>query len=199
MRGAPTGFWVALPDGWVGLDVDPKTSAASARQLVEAAARKDETIRQNRVALEQMMRHMAADAADSGAVFCACYFQAFDESTAVQASFTVGFHSAGDSSDPAAMLGDLDDGSGRRLEIVDLEAGSAVRRTGRGRKAFPGMDQPVEFLSHQYFVPVPNAADRVALLTFASPSVSFEEELGDLFESMARGFEFTWRTGRDGQ
>lgn len=194
---SPSGFWVALPDGWVGLDVDPKTSAASARKLVEQAARKDETIRANKVPLEQMLAQVTADAAASGVVFCACYFQVFDEETAVQASLTVGFHS-GDGNDPASILGGLDDSDGRRLEVVDLEAGSAVRRAGRGRKAFPGLEEPVEFISHQYFLRVPNTSDRIALMSFASPSVAFEEELADLFESMAQSFDFTWPKQRSG-
>ena len=195
---SPSGFWVALPDGWVGLDADPKTSAASARRLVEQAARRDETIRANKVPLEQMLAQVAADAAASGVVFCACYFQVFDEQTAVQASLTVGFHT-GEGNDLASILGGLDDSDGRRLDVVELEAGSAVRRTGRGERAFPGLEEPVEFVSHQYFLRVPNTTDRVALMSFASPSVAFEDELAELFESMAQSFEFTWRKARDGR
>ena len=190
MSGPPTGFWVALPDGWLSVDVDPSTSAGSTRKLVEAAARNDETVRARRNQIEQMIGQVTADAAASGVVFCACYFEVFEDDYPVQASLTVAFHAIDGSNHPGSMLAELG-GPGRRVEMVDLDSGQAVRQSGRSLRALPGLEEPLEFLSHQYYLRVPGTTDRIALLSFASPSVALEEELAELFESMARSFSFT--------
>ena len=194
----PTGFWLALPDGWVSLDVDATTSPESTRKLVEAAAANDETVRAQRGAIEQMITQIAADAAASGVSFCACYFQVFENNLPVQASLTIGFHDVDGSNQPGSMLSELG-GAGRRIEMVELDEGPVVRRSGRRTRAFPGMEEPLEFVSHQYFVPLPNTTDRVALLSFATPTLPLESELGDLFESMARSFMFTWPSAAEPQ
>ncbi|MGH8999724.1 MAG: hypothetical protein ACRDY7_10080, partial [Acidimicrobiia bacterium] len=61
--GAPSGFWLALPSGWVSFDVDPTTSAASARRVVAAAADADEAVAANREALERILAGAAREAA----------------------------------------------------------------------------------------------------------------------------------------
>ena len=190
-QGVPTGFWIALPEGWVSLDVNPETSAATAHQLVEAAARNDDTVRENRVAIEQMLAQLASDAAATGVQFCACYFQVFDD-VPVQASVTVAIHTL-EANDPGAMVRELTaGGTGRSVEIVDLEAGRAVRRAGRRREVLPGMEEPIDFFGCQYYVPVPSTTNQIALLSFASPTLAVQEDMGDLFESMAGTFTFTW-------
>jgi hypothetical protein len=190
---APSGFWIALPDGWVSLDVNPATSATTARQLVEAAARNDNTVRENRVAIEQMLAQLASDAAATGVQFCACYFQVFEEDFHVQASLTVAILTLDEANDPGAMVRELaGGGAGRSVEVVEVEAGPAVRRTGRRREALPGMEEPLEFLGCQYYVPVPSTTNQIALLSFVTPTLAVEEDMDDLFDSMARTFTFTW-------
>jgi hypothetical protein len=180
-----------LPEGWVSLDVDPSTSRASTRKLVEAAAANDETVRSNKVVVEQLIAQMTADAAAAGVCFVACYFQMFEENFPVQASLTIGFHDVDGANDPGSMVSELGAGD-RRVDIVALDAGEAVRRRGRRRRLFPGAEEPVEFASHQYFLRVPSTADQVALLSFATPTLALDEDLGGLFESMAQSFTFTW-------
>ena len=193
-RGAPGGFWVPLPESWVSIDVDPSTSPASTRKLVEAAAANDETVRAQRAAIEQLITQMTADASAAGVCFVACYFQVYDDFP-VQASMTVAFHTIDGRNDPGSMLADLGGSDGRVVDLVELDSGPAVRRRGRRSRLFPGAEEPVEFVSHQYFVRVPSTADRVALLSFATPTLAVEDDLGDLFESMARSFMFTWSGG----
>jgi hypothetical protein len=195
--GPPGGFWVALPEGWVSIDVDPSTSAASTRKLVEAAAQNDETIRSQQVPIEQLITQMTADAAANGVCFVACYFQVFENDLPVQASLTVAFHAIDGANDPGSMLAELGGSGGRRVDLIDLDAGAAVRRRGRRSRLFPGAEEPVEFMSHQYFLRVPGTGDQIALLSFATPTLALEEELGELFESMAKSFTFTW-PGSDG-
>ncbi|MGH8906306.1 MAG: hypothetical protein ACRD0K_07290 [Egibacteraceae bacterium] len=192
-QGPPSGFWIALPAGWVSLDVDPATSAASARKLVEAAARGDETVRANRAAVERTLVGLTSGAAASGVSLCACYYEAFEDQLAVQASLTVAIHALDQANDPAAMVGDLASGeTSRCVEVVDLGAGPVVRRAGRRGQALPGTDESLEFVVRQYYVPVPGTSDRVALLSFASPALVVEDDLVALFDSMAGSFVFTW-------
>jgi len=189
--GPPTGFWTALPEGWISLDVEPSTSAETARKLAEAAAAAEPTLRDQEGAIAQMLTQLTRNAAESGVRFCACFFQVYEEQLPVQASLTVAFHTLDSSNDPGAMLEDLQ-GLGRRIDIVDLDAGQAVRRAGRRREALPGADEPVEFLSCQYYIKLPATTDRIALLTFTSPTIALEDDLLPLFEAMARSFAFTW-------
>jgi hypothetical protein len=195
--GPPTGFFVALPDGWVSLDVDPSTSADSVRRLVSAAARNDDNVARNRVAIEQLLTQVTSEAAASGVQFCACWFQLMEGGLPVQASLTVGFHGLDGPNDPAAMLRELiEPGTDRRIDQIELDSGPAIRRSGRRRQAFSGMDEPVEFFGCQFYVPVPGSPNRIGLLSFATPTLALEEELGDLFDSMAKSFVFTWSTAK---
>jgi hypothetical protein len=177
----------------VSLDVDPRTAAESARRLVEAAARNAETVREHRVALQQQIAQIAADAAASGVQFCACFFEVFEDQLPVQASLTIAVHTLDQANDPGAMVRELaEDEAGRTVDLVELEVGRAVRRSGRRRQAFPGTDQPVEFLARQYYVPVPSTTDQIAVLSFASPTLALQDDLTSLFDSMAATFVFTW-------
>jgi hypothetical protein len=187
----PTGFWIALPDGWVSLDVDPRTSQESARKLAEGAAGRSEVGEAERAAIERLLVQLSQDAAASGVRFCACYFDLVEDQLPVQASLTVAFHTIDTPNDPAGMLNDLE-GPGRRLELVELDGGTAVRGSGRRCEAVPGTEETVEFLSCQFYIRLPGTTDQIALLTFASPTVVLEEDLLALFDSMAKSFAFTW-------
>jgi hypothetical protein len=186
-----TGFWIALPKGWVSLDVDPRTSAASARRLVAAAAEADDTIRANQAAIERILVDAAREAAAEGIRYCAAYYEQIDENLAVQASLTIGIHGSTEGTDPSAMLRGLADDSGRRISIVDLEAGQAVCRSGIRHTRFPGTEEPVDLLTHQYFIPVPSTPDLLTTVAFASPTLALQDDLVELFDTIAESFVFT--------
>jgi hypothetical protein len=194
----PTGFFVALPQGWQQLDVNPKTAAVSARMLVEQASRNSEALARNRAAFEQMLVGAAAEAARANVEYCACWFQPVEgpDGTAlpVQASVTVAFHSLDSSNDPTSMLTELlgSAAGSSSLDLVELDAGPAIKRGGRRREALAGMDEPVEYLARQYYVPVPGSTNKIALLSFASPTLELADDLERLFDAMARSFTFTW-------
>jgi hypothetical protein len=129
---AGRGFWLALPPGWVSLDVDPSTSASTVRRMVAAAADADETVAQNQDSLERMLLEAARDCAASGVLYCAAYFEPFED-TAVQASLTVAVHGSAEGTDWSGMVTELADGEGgRTISLVDLAAGRAVKRSGGG-------------------------------------------------------------------
>jgi hypothetical protein len=183
--------------------VNRETAAASARALVDEASRNNEQMARNRAAFEQLLVGAAAEAAAANVEYCACWFQPVEgkdgEPLPVQASVTVAFHALDDSNDPASMLTQLiGPGSGTSVDVVELDAGTAIRRGGRRREALAGMDQPVEYVARQYYVPVPGSTDKIALLSFASPTVELADDLEKLFDAMARSFTFTWSESNRG-
>lgn len=185
----PSGFWLALPVGWVSFDVDPSTSLASARQRIAVAAERDDIVAANRDALERILVGAARQAAEGGVVYCAAYFESFRD-YAVQASLAVSFHAAEHGADFGRMLQELQD-TDRSLEVVQLEAGRAVKRSGRRHTRFPGTEVPLELITHQFFIPVPGTADLMAVVAFASPTLALEPDLIALFDAIAEGFAFT--------
>jgi len=185
------GFWIALPKGWVSSDVDPRTSTASVRRLVAAAAEADETIRANQAAIEGILVDAAREAAAEGIRYCAAYYEQIDENLAVQASLTIGIHGSTEGTDPSVMLRGLADDSGRRISIIDLDAGQAVCRTGIRHTRFPGTEEPLDLLTHQYFIPIPGTTDLLTTVAFASPTLGLHDELVELFDTIAETFAFT--------
>lgn len=187
----PSGFWLALPSGWVSFDVNPSTSAASARRRVALAAENDETVAANRDALERILVGAAREAAEAGVVYCAAYYESFGD-FAVQANLAVSFHAAAEGTDLGRMVLELgDDEDSRTISVVELEAGRAVTRSGRRHTKFPGTEHPMELLTHQYFLPVPGTADRLAVVAFASPTLPLEHDLIAVFDTIASSFAFT--------
>lgn len=185
------GFWMALPPGWVSLDVDPSTSTATIRRMVGLAAEADETVAENRESLERMLIDAARECANSGVLYCAAYFEPF-EGLPVQASVTVAIYAATDGADFSRMATELADGEeSRTISVVDLDAGRAVKRSGHRRTRFPGTDEPLELLTHQFFIPVPDSANMLAVVAFASPNLVLEEDMVALFDAIAESFAFT--------
>jgi hypothetical protein len=182
---------MALPPGWVSLDVDPSTSTATIRRMVATAAEVDETVAENREALERMLIDAARDCATSGVLYCAAYFEPFED-LAVQASVTVAVYAATDGTDFSRVATEVADGEGgRAISVVDLDAGRAVKRSGHRHTRFPGTDEPLELLTHQFFIPVPDTSNLLAVVGFASPTLALEDDMVALFDAIAEGFAFT--------
>jgi hypothetical protein len=185
------GFWMALPPGWVSLDVDPSTSTATIRRMVGLAAEADETVAENRESLERMLIDAARDCATSGVLYCAAYFEPFED-LPVQASVTVAVYAATDGTDFSRMATELADGEGgRTISVVDLDAGRAVKRSGHRHTQFPGTDEPLELVTHQFFIPVPDTSNLLAVVGFATPTLVLEDDMVALFDTIAEGFAFT--------
>lgn len=185
----PNAFWLALPAGWVSIDVDARTSAASARRLVAAAAAADEHIRSHRHSIERMLVESVTEAAAAGINYCAVYYEQFDD-LAVQANLTVANHAAAEGTDLNVMTQVLDTGDERTISVVELEAGRAVCRSGIRHTRFPGTEEAMDLLTHQYFLPVPGTTDSLTVVSFASPTLALEEDLRAVFESIAQTFAF---------
>jgi hypothetical protein len=124
-------------------------------------------------------------------LYCAAYFEPFED-MAVQASITVAVYAATDGTDFSRMATELADGeAGRIISVVDLDAGRAVKRSGHRHTRFPGTEEPLELLTHQFFIPVPDTPNLLAVIAFASPTLALEDDLIALFDTIADSFAFT--------
>ena len=192
ITGRPSGFWIALPDGWVGLDLEPGRAEVWMKSVLDVASAVDKTVQAHRSEVEQVFALLRTDAAAAGIDFCACFFRVVNETLAIQASLAIALRGVEQANDTAGLASGLSEsGDERAVSIVEHELGPVVRRAGRKSESLPGADQPTTFVSCQYFIPVPGTVDQVAVLTFASPTLVLQEELLRLFDSMAASFCFT--------
>jgi hypothetical protein len=170
-RRPPTGFELALPETWEVVERPPRD-------------RVHITLGDAPVALAGASCHLRkVDKAKHGTCLRARYLDVVG-AVPSEATLTIGFYSIGTSNDPAAMLSELSDGDAPdRLELVELPAGVAVRRTGR---------QAGSQLVHQIYLPVPGTSDEVAFFGFSSPTVDREAQLRELFDGVGTGLSFTW-------
>ncbi len=74
----------------------------------------------------------------------------------------------------------------RQVDLVQYGETVVVRRAG-----LVETDSGQPLLHHEYYFPVPNDRERLALLDFSSPTIVAAPRLGDMFASMAASFRFT--------
>ena len=178
--GPPTGFELALPETWEVVETPPRESVRI-------------TLGDTPVALAGgscRLRQVAQ--AEHGTCLRARYLDVVD-GVPSEAELVIGFYSIGTENDPVAMLEELSEGGAPdRLELVELPAGVAVRRTGRrepGRRAAgEGGDQ----LVLQIYLPIPHTTDEVAFFGFSTPTVEREAHLQEMFDGIGAGLSFTW-------
>ncbi|MGH9042391.1 MAG: hypothetical protein ACRDZ3_19410 [Acidimicrobiia bacterium] len=179
----PDGFTLVLPDEWVTLDLDPETADVSLRKLVDGLARNDPAVAEDRNKVEALLAAIGGEATEEGALLCAARFDVDAEGRPVQATVAVSFRSVDGSSDPEALLADVEDDL-IQARVVELGSGPALRVTEQTEDGF---------VSLGVLVPVPGVDSRVAVISLLSPSVTHEAELNEFFDALAGTFAFTWK------
>ena len=188
----PDGFWLALPDGWFILDLDPRTAEAGIDQLLASRVAVDPSLASELGELKQVLLRTAAEADKAGIEFSACYAASIDEQLLVTASLGVVVHTIGEQvSLQAIQEGLVERGAGTRLSTVESAAGPAVKVRDRSKIPVPGTEQELEVALRHYYVPVPGG-HRIALLSFSTPTLPLEDDLDQLFDAMVGSFQFTW-------
>lgn len=184
-------YSIDLPEGWLALDLGP-SAMERLRTVLDAAAEADEDVRKNRAKIEQLFGDAISDAEDAGIESCACLYTVVDDVLPMQATVTVASTAIEGSNDVGAIFEGLSDGEpGRTIDVVRLDCGEGVRRSGRRAHTFPGTEEPVEFATRQFYVPVPGATDQVVLLTFATPTLELEADMCNLFDAIAQTLTFS--------
>jgi hypothetical protein len=193
---APSAFSVRVPPSWIEFDIWRATRTGDLARMVDTRVAEQPQLRRWRGAFIGALRRAAADAERQGALMCAAMLDPVEDAGMLAAVLTV-FHTEG-SKDPAdntieAIAAQLTavappEGSSawRRVEIVEIPAGRAVRMTGVEPIVLGG--QPLECVVMHTLIPVPDGGFLDVVLT--SPQLQLAEPMLDLFDAISS--TLTW-------
>lgn len=184
---APPAIGLAVPEGWIDLDLEPATRNAAIGAIVdEHFAADDPALRDEVVG---RLRSAAARAQDAGGVVALLYCDVLDEEPYVlAASLVITMHRTDGGMSPARIEAELAASEGAQLSRRDTAAGPAVRISGRITDVYPGEDEEVELDSVRYFVPFDRGAG-LAVLSFSTINLDLADDFRALFDEMAATLE----------
>lgn len=194
---AAAGVQLATPGYWWDLPLDPSTRDQEIAALIDERIERYPQLAESRSEVTALLRQLAAEAADLGAVFSS-QFGILGDAPPLAGNVLVVTQSPAPSPIESllAQVQALEDSLASRtiglaeVGVVELpSAGPAVRRRARQSITFPGADAGIDAVLVQYYVPVPGT-EAVALMTFTSPTVRDEEALVELFDAVAATFSF---------
>jgi hypothetical protein len=190
--GEPSGFWIVLPNGWVTIDVDPRTAPRTHRRLLRTMVKAEPGLAAHRTRLEADLNRLSRECAEQGVQFAASFIALVDGDLPMNASLNIATYRTDLNHVDVLQAGLLDAEFRHAVDIFELDDGRAVRVRGRDKLRYPGAEDDVEVASRQFHVPVPGSNGRVALLTFTTSSLAFEQGFAELFDTMATTFRFTY-------
>jgi len=191
--GAQLGFTVTLPASWYELELHPARRDGAIRALVEERTRGNDTMWEQRRAIQRLLVEQATRAWESGAAYCAGFSIPL-ESGPITGSLTV---SLGESpSDDQELLrqalatvprGQDPLEPWAETTVVEIPSvGTCARSRGIEDTPFPGGGM----LRNVFMVtvaPVPES-HRAFLIAASSPVVALAEDLLDLFDAVSGTF-----------
>ncbi|MET7323821.1 hypothetical protein [Streptomyces sp. NPDC005549] len=201
---SPAAFSLSVPESWWEFDVRPEGREATIRALVDERLDEAPELAPYRADLTAMLRKMAKDAHDSGALYLGCMAENFD-GVPLSATVTVSVLGAKNkqgvalSTDPRAIAESLRTISARRegdawreVTTVDIpEVGPAARTYGvEDVPVAPGDSRTLRMVLTQTYVPVPGTTDQVVLVSGASPVLDLAEAFHDIFDAVTGTFRF---------
>lgn len=200
----PVGVSLSVPESWWEFDIRPEGRAATVRALVDDRVRELPELAPYRSDLATMLRRMAKDAHDSGAVYMGCMAENFD-GVPLSATITVSVVGAKDkqgaalSTDPRAIADSLrtitprrDGDVWRTVTTVEIpEIGLAARTFGvEDVPVAQGDTRTLRMVLTQTYIPVPGTTDQVVLVSGASPVLDLAEAFHDIFDAVTSTFRF---------
>ncbi|WP_369261219.1 hypothetical protein [Streptomyces sp. R35] len=201
---SPVGISLSVPESWWEFDIRPEGRDATIRTLIDERTRKIPELAPYRADLTNMLRKMAKDAHDSGAVYMGCMAENFD-GIPLSATVTVSVLGAKDkqgvalSTDPHAIAETLrtitprrDGDAWRTVTTVDIpEVGVAARTFGvEDVPVAQGDTRTLRMVLTQTYIPVPGTTDQVVLVSGASPVLDLAEAFHDIFDAVTGTFRF---------
>lgn len=184
------GFSLSVPDSWFELDVKRSSRDLNIKMLVESRVRDQPELWEHRAALIKLLRRQAREAAESGAIYCACFVMVLEESV-IPGAVTVSII-------PPPAVGSAVDAIAEQLpareareegdtwmsrSIVHIEGiGRVPRSQGVIDVTLPDGSGTLRSLVMHTFVPLD--ADRLLLVAAASPAVDLAEVLLELFDAV---------------
>ncbi|MFD5281999.1 hypothetical protein [Streptomyces rubrogriseus] len=200
----PIGVSLSVPESWWEFDIRPEGREATIRALVEERLAETPELAPYRADLTAMLRKMAKDAHDSGALYLGCMAENFD-GVPLTATVTVSVLGAKNkqgvalSTDPRAIADSLrtitarrEGDAWRKVTTVDVpEVGPAARTYGvEDVPVAPGDSRTLRMALTQTYIPVPGTTDRVVLVSGASPVLDLAEAFHDIFDAVTGTFRF---------
>ncbi|MER5397769.1 hypothetical protein [Streptomyces sp. NPDC002599] len=202
--GLSSGFSLSVPDSWWEFDIRPEGRDATVRGLVDERIREVPELAEFRGDLAAVLRKMAKDAYDSGAVYMGCMAENFD-GVPLTATLTVSVLGARNkqgvalSTDPRAIAESLRTVTARRegdawrtVTTVDIpQVGVAARTFGvEDVPVAQGDTRTLRMVLTQTYIPVPGTADQVVLVSGASPVLDLAAAFHDIFDAVTGTFRF---------
>uniref|UniRef100_A0AAU3I1B0 Uncharacterized protein n=1 Tax=Streptomyces sp. NBC_01393 TaxID=2903851 RepID=A0AAU3I1B0_9ACTN len=202
--GLSSGFSLSVPDSWWEFDIRPEGRDATVRGLVDERIREVPELAEYRGDLAAVLRKMAKDAYDSGAVYMGCMAENFD-GVPLTATLTVSVLGARNkqgvalSTDPRAIAESLGTVTARRegdawrsVTTVDIaQVGVAARTFGvEDVPVAQGDTRTLRMVLTQTYIPVPGTTDQVVLVSGASPVLDLAEAFHDIFDAVTGTFRF---------
>ncbi|WP_446049268.1 hypothetical protein [Streptomyces albidoflavus] len=197
-------FSLAVPDSWWEFDIRPQGREATVRTMVDERVRETPELAPYRNDLTAMLRRMAKDAHDSGALYLGCMAENFD-SVPLSATITVSVVGARNqqgaalSTDPRAIAESLrtitprrEGDAWRKVTTVDIPGVGPAART-YGVEDVPvtqGDNRTLRMVLTQTYIPVPGTTDQVILVSGASPVLDLAEAFHDIFDAVTGTFRF---------
>ncbi|MEQ4197254.1 hypothetical protein ACWEO9_05150 [Streptomyces albidoflavus] len=197
-------FSLAVPDSWWEFDIRPQGREATVRTMVDERVRETPELAPYRNDLTAMLRRMAKDAHDSGALYLGCMAENFD-SVPLSATVTVSVVGARNqqgaalSTDPRAIAESLrtitprrEGDAWRKVTTVDIPGVGPAART-YGVEDVPvaqGDNRTLRMVLTQTYIPVPGTTDQVILVSGASPVLDLAEAFHDIFDAVTGTFRF---------
>ncbi|MBZ6228574.1 hypothetical protein [Streptomyces olivaceus] len=201
---SPAGLSLTVPDSWWEFEIRPEGREATIRALVDERVNETPELAPYRSDLTAMLRKMAKDAHDSGALYLGCMAENFD-GVPLSATVTVSVLGAKNqqgvalSTDPRAIADSLRTVTARRegdawreVTTVDIpEVGPAARTYGvEDVPVAPGDRRTLRMVLTQTYIPVPGTIDQVVLVSGASPVLDLAEAFHDIFDAVTGTFRF---------
>ncbi|MFE9058818.1 hypothetical protein [Streptomyces mutabilis] len=201
---APFGVSVSVPESWWEFDIRPEGREGTIRSLVNARIREIPELAPYRTNLATMLRKMAKDAHESGALYMGCMAENFD-GVPLSATVTVSVLGAKNqqgvtlSTDPRAIAESLrtiiprrEGDAWRTVTTVDIPGVGTAART-YGVEDVPvaqGDSRTLRMVLTQTYIPVPGTTDQVVLVSGASPVLDLAEAFHDIFDAVTSTFRF---------
>ncbi|MGA5363228.1 hypothetical protein [Streptomyces purpurascens] len=200
----PAGLSLSVPDSWWEFDIRPEGREATIRALVDERVRETPELAPYRADVTGMLRKMAKDAHDSGALYMGCMAENF-EGIPLSATVTLSVLGAKNkqgvalSTDPRAIADSLraitprrEGDAWRKVTTVEIpEVGPAARTYGvEDVPVAEGDSRTLRMVLTQTYVPVPGTADQVVLISGASPVLDLAEAFHDIFDAVTSTFRF---------
>lgn len=200
----PVGVSLAVPESWWEFDIRPEGREATVRRLVDERARALPELAPYRNDLATLLRRMARDAYDSGALYLGCMAENF-EGVPLTATVTVTVLGAADaqgvalSTDPQAVAAGMktitprrDGDAWRKVTTVEIPDVGLCART-YGVEDVPveqGDSRTIRMALTQTYVPIPGRPEEVVVISGASPVLDLAEAFHDIFDAVTSTFRF---------